>query len=143
MKKVESDLIKLAKDSEICRHEVISSAYLVEKLHILPLHNCCDICETKCDCKTDNCPNTHKAFLDLEETESEEEIERPVSDTERKLLRHKLLSYKYSLTDEAGLSIMEVNIIRGLDDTVIDSIVKMSSMLFTPDDIMKLFPIWS
>ena len=34
-------------------------------------------------------------------------MERPVSDKEKALLRHKLLSYKYSLTDQTGLSIME------------------------------------
>ena len=141
LSKVESDLIKLVKDSETCRHEILCSAYLNERSHIYPRHNCCDICETTCDYEADICPNKHIAFLELEETESEVEMERPVSDKEKALLRHKLFSYKYSLTNQTGLSIMEVDIIRGLIGSVIDSISNKSSMLFTTDDIMNFFPI--
>ena len=141
LSKVENDLIKLAKDSETCRHQILCSAYLTEKSAINPLHNCCDVCEVLCDCDTDICPNKHKAFIEPEVTEPEEEMERPVSDTEKALLKHKLHSYKFSLNDQ--LSIVEIDIVHGLTDTVIDNIVEKSSMLFTTDDIIRFFPIWS
>ena len=143
LSKVESDLIKLVKDSETCRREILCSAYLTKKSEIIPLHNCCDVCDITCDCKSDICPNKHKAFLEPQENESEDEMERPVSDAEKALLRHKLLSYKYSLTEQAGFSIIDVDVIQGLTDNVIDSIVSKSSKLFTSNDIMTYFPIWS
>ena len=89
------------------------------------------------------CPNKHKVFLETEESKSEEKMVRPVSDSEKALLKHKLYSLKYSLTDQAGLSIMDVDFIHGLTNDVVDSIVKKASILFTTDDIMKNFPIWS
>ena len=143
LNKVESDLVKLAKDTETCRHQILCSAYVSDKSQIQPLHNCCDVCETKCDCQTDICPNKHKVFLETEESESEEEMVRPVSNSEKALLKHKLYSLKYSLTDQAGLSIMDVDFIHGLTNDVVDSIVNKASILFTTDDIMKNFPIWS
>ena len=62
-------------------------------------------------------------------------MERPVNDTEKELLKHKRHSYKFSLTDQ--LSIMQIDVVHGLTDTVIDSIVEKSSILFTNDDIVS------
>ena len=143
LSKVETDLVRLVKDVEHCKHEIICSAYVDEKIPIVPLHNCCDVCESKCTCGTEICPNKHTSFQHLEDNDSDEEMERPVTESEKTLLKHKLMTYKYSLTDQAGLSIMHGDITHGLTDSIIDTIVTKSNILFTPDDIMKHLPIWS
>lgn len=46
------------------------------KTNIIPIHNCCDVCEKKCSCDDDTCPNTHNVY---QETKQEEEAEEEMS----------------------------------------------------------------
>lgn len=41
------------------------------------------------------------------------------------------------------MSVVCIDILHGLKDDVIKDIVKKCDILFTPDDVMKNFPIWS
>lgn len=51
LKRVDPVLVRLAKDNSKCRHELLCEAYLVAHSSISPLHNCCDVCDKKCECK--------------------------------------------------------------------------------------------
>ena len=143
LSKVETDLVKLAKDKNSCRHQLLCDSYLNERIPIVPLHNCCDFCENKCDCRTSICPYQHKAFIKvIDPPEFEDQMERPVSDIERKLLKQKWYSLKYALTDQAGCSYLEADI-HSLSESVITDLVEKCSLIFTVDNIMRIFPIWS
>ena len=96
LSKVETDLVKLAKDKQSCRHQLLCDSYSNERIPIVPLHNCCDFCETICDCGTSICPYQHKAFIKVHDPpEFEDQMERPISDIVRKLLKQKLYSLKF------------------------------------------------
>lgn len=85
LKRVDPVLVSLAKDNSKCRHELLCEAYLVAHSSISPLHNCCDVCDKKCECKHSECPCTHRSFLKDEcdtESSDDEEICRQVSMTE-------------------------------------------------------------
>jgi hypothetical protein len=45
--KVETDLVKLAKDNTECRRFTLCNSYL-NKSEIALIHNCCDVCEKNC-----------------------------------------------------------------------------------------------
>lgn len=59
LKRVESELVRLAKDDSKCRHELLCEAYLSPNKKILPSHDCCEVCEKSCNCKSDLCPRKH------------------------------------------------------------------------------------
>ena len=60
LKKIDTELIQLAKDSQ-CRHKILCDSYGCSNDKIVPLHNCCDICERNCCCEEETCPQTHLA----------------------------------------------------------------------------------
>lgn len=57
----------------------LCNAYAMEKANIIPIHNCCDVCEQKYSCGDDTCPNTQEAE---QEEEAEDEMSREVSEEE-------------------------------------------------------------
>lgn len=63
---------------------------------------------------------------------------RSVSDKEKKLIHDKLVFYKSQMSIDC---IIEV--VHGLTNEVLIKLVQSSDSIFTPDDIMKKFPIWS
>lgn len=143
LKKVECELVKLAKDNNECRRNNLCKAYAMKKANIIPIHNCCDVCEKKCSCDDDTCPNTHKVNQETEqEEEAEEEMSREVSEEDRKFLKQKLLALKYQMSVEYD-SVLQFELIYGLTDKVIDSVVEICHLIFNPDDVMKCCQIWS
>lgn len=144
LKNVESDLVKLCKDNAECRRKLLCEGYVHKAAIIIPLHNCCDICERNCECGHAECPRTHPAFNQhYEDADSdEEEMKRNTNDSEKSLLRHKLNLLKYELSDFHSTP-MITDVICGLTDEVIDNIVKYCDTLFSPDDVMRKFAIWN
>lgn len=63
---------------------------------------------------------------------------RSVSDKEKKLIHDKLVFYKSQMSIDC---IIEV--VHGLTNEVLIKLVQSSDSIFTPDDVMKKFPIWS
>ena len=141
LKKIDTELIQLAKDSQ-CRHKILCDSYGCSNDKIVPLHNCCDICERNCCCEEETCPQTHLATsLNQLYCTDQHIMERSVSDAERTLLKEKLLSFKFCLCD--SINLISGELMHGLTDKVIDDIVEKSNKVFIPDDIMNSFPIWS
>ena len=64
MKKVETDLVKLAKDNTECRRLTLGNSYLINTCELAPIHNCCDVCEKNCECSGEKYPNVHIATGD-------------------------------------------------------------------------------
>ena len=106
LSKVETDLVKLAKDKQSCRHQLFCDSYSNERIPIVPLHNCCDFCENICDCGTSICPYQHKAFIKVHE----DQMEKPVSDIVRKLLKQICILLNLYLTDQAGCSYLKADL---------------------------------
>lgn len=144
LKNVEFDLVKLCKDNAECRRKLLCEGYVHKAAIIIPLHNCCDICERKCECGHAECPRTHPAFNQRSEDadSDEEDMKRHTSESEKSLLHHKLNLLKYELSDFHSTQ-MITDVICGLTDEVIDNIVKYCDTLFSPDDVMRKFPIWN
>lgn len=141
LKKVDEELVKLVKDSK-CRREVLCSSYGCEVNTLIPLHRCCDICEQKCVCKSEDCPLSHPASQNKEYSSSTlQERPRDVSESDLISLRHKLKSLQWKLSDFS--SIVNPNLIHGLSDEVIDYIVKNVQHLYTPNDVLKSCAVWS
>lgn len=136
LKRVDGELVKLAKDDKACRHEMICSSYLEKHTRISPLHDCCDICEKTCPCETDDCPRVHPGFSKLTTSDSDscEEMHREVSDNERKILKEKLVTYRFNLS--SSTQVVDSNIIHGLTDDIIENLVKKCETVFTVDDVM-------
>lgn len=140
MKKVEADLIKLVKN-DVCRRHSLCNSYMTKNSEILPLHNCCDICETNCKCGQDICPNKHQFFCSEEQSSLDDEMIRDVSDQEKRLVKQKLDSLKIKLSFDQGIVLSEL--IHGLTNEVISGIVDKCHLIFTPDDVLKFCNIWS
>lgn len=138
LKKVDTDLVQLAKDTQ-CRRKVLCNSYLCIKEDINPLHNCCDVCEKECQCGGESCPATHPARM--ERKIYCPSMERTVSDQERVLLRDKLRALKFSLS--ISNTLLSSELMHGLTDDVIEDIVAKSDKLFSPYDILATMPIWS
>ncbi|VDI08593.1 Hypothetical predicted protein [Mytilus galloprovincialis] len=97
-------------------------------------------------CADEQCPRIHAALTVINDTESdssEEEIQRYVSDRERQLINQKLMSYKYTLTSAFSGFIVDSNVVPELTDEVVTNIVANCNTIYTCDDIMGKFPIWS
>ena len=142
LKKVESDLVKLAKNDSECRRYILCNAYLLDKTVISPIHNCCDICEKNCKCGEEICPNKHAASQYTEEDTQDEEMERDVSSQERRLLEQKLNALKYQWSIDVQ-TLIHSDIIHGLTQEAISDIVDKCAKIFTPDDVMKYCQVWS
>lgn len=138
LKKVDTDLVQLAKDTQ-CRRKVLCNSYLCNKDDINPLRNCCDVCEKECQCGGESCPATHPARMEREIYCPS--MERTVSDQERVLLRDKLMVLKFSLS--ISNTLLSSELMHGLTDDVIEDIVAKSDKLFSPHDILATMPIWS
>jgi superfamily II DNA helicase RecQ len=144
LKKVEIELVRLAKDDSKCRHETLCDAYLLSSKKITPMHDCCDVCEKRCECGNDICPRTHVgAMANTEESSSsvEDEMTRSISDREKQIILDKLQFYKSQLSTVEYTVKSEV--LHGLTNEVIQDIVKNSNVIFTPNDVIRKFPIWS
>ena len=146
LKKVESDLVRLAKDDSKCRHKLLCSDYMVKSVAVSPLHNCCDVCEKQCSCGGDECPRKHVATINVTmetESSSEDEMKRTVSKNELKLLKGKLESLRFQLTLSAAGTLVNSDVIHGFTEDILDDIVQKCNIIFTPDDVMHKFQIWS
>ncbi|XP_056016425.1 ATP-dependent DNA helicase RecQ-like [Ostrea edulis] len=145
LKKVEIEMVRLAKDDSKCRHEILCEAYLLPSKKILPLHDCCDVCESKCECKSDLCPRTHEGVRikneDNSSSDLEDEMTRFVNDRKKQLIHDNLLFYKSQMP--TADCIVKFEVLHGLTNEVIQKIVTNSNSIFTPDDVMRKYPIWS
>lgn len=65
---------------------------------------------------------------------------RSVSDKEKKLIHDKLVFYKSQMSIDC---IIDFEVVHGLTNEVLNKLVQSSDSIFTPNDVMKKFPIWS
>lgn len=66
---------------------------------------------------------------------------RQVSDNDRKILNQNIISYKHSMSFSACGGI--VDIIHGVTDELVTLILQKCDKVFTPDAVLKNFPIRS
>ncbi|KAK3099232.1 hypothetical protein FSP39_001299 [Pinctada imbricata] len=86
MKLVDRELLLMVKDSK-CRRNVLCTAYVTEKTSVTPSHNCCDLCEKKCQCGRSDCPGTHRAFQDVTiDSDDDTALQRTVTDEDLEIL---------------------------------------------------------
>ena len=83
------------------------------------------MCKKKCSCGNDQCPRVHDALTAYTaETElSDEEMERYVSDEDKKLINEKLMSYKFTLTSSAAGVIIDSDVLHGFTNEIVVQIV--------------------
>lgn len=99
----------------------------------------------KCSCGNEQCPRVHDALTayTAETDSSDEEMERYVSDEDKKLINEKLMSYKFTLTSSAAGVIIDSDVLHGFTNEIVVQIVQRCNSIFTPEDVMSKFPIWS
>ncbi|XP_033745061.1 putative ATP-dependent DNA helicase Q1 [Pecten maximus] len=142
--RVEGELVKLVKDDVTCRHKTLCDSYVTAHAPITPKHKCCDVCEKQCDCGEECCPDIHKVFTVHDDIEDEDvEMERDVTDEDKKILKHKLSVLKYSLESDLSNIVMKSEILHGITDQVIEDVVSSCHKIFTTSDVLKMFPVWS
>lgn len=141
LKKIDPELVQLAKDSQ-CRRKILCNSYACSFQEVVPIHKCCDICEKKCSCGEETCPEAHPATKSTSQCSclSPNLLERSVTHGDRMFLREKLIAYKFSLCDSTNL--ISNDLLHGLTDKLIEDIVGKSNVLFTAADIINSFPIW-
>lgn len=123
---------------------MLCAAFQTKHCELTPLHACCDICEKKCTCDCDDCPQSHAAVKDSDDAKSSEgEMIRDVSSEERLLLNQKLETLQFSLSDRASGGLINPEVVHGFTKEIVKDIVAKCQVLFTAEDMMEKFPIWS
>jgi superfamily II DNA helicase RecQ len=140
LKRVEEELVQLAKDTK-CRREILCSSYGCKLDQVVPMHMCCDICEKSCKCDDLNCPNTHPAHLFELKEDQVDHMCRDVNSADRVLLKQKLDALQFKLSNFS--TVVKSELIHGLSVDVIDYVVQHVENIFTPEDIMKNCAVWS
>lgn len=74
---------------------------------------------------------------------SEDEMIRDVSSEERLLLNQKLETLQFSLSDRVSGGLINPEVVHGFTKEIVKYIVAKCQVLFTAEDIMEKFPIWS
>ncbi|KAK3108745.1 hypothetical protein FSP39_014687 [Pinctada imbricata] len=145
LKHMEPELIRFAKENSVCRRKLFCLAFQTNCEELTPLHICCDVCEKMCKCTLESCPETHVAMRSKEVSESSDEdmMQRNVSDKDRQILSTKLESLYFSLSEEAKGGLLNGELVHGLTTELITNVVSKCDVLFTPEDVMHMFPIWS
>ncbi|XP_061190406.1 putative ATP-dependent DNA helicase Q1 [Saccostrea echinata] len=144
LKHVEPELVRIVKDNSVCRRNILCNAFQTKHYELTPLHACCDVCEKKCKCQLDTCPESHVAMKDDDEGGSSgDEMERNVSVEERRLLTQKLESLQFTLSDRSSGGLLNSELVHGFTKELVKDMVSKCHVLFTAEDIMQKFPIWS
>lgn len=68
-------------------------------------------------------------------------MKKYTNESEKSSLHHKLNLLKYELSDFHSTPMITADVICGLTGDVIDNIVKNCDLVFSPDDVMRKFPI--
>ncbi|XP_056004812.1 uncharacterized protein LOC130050092 [Ostrea edulis] len=139
LKRVEEELVQLAKDSK-CRREILCSSYGCKREKVIPMHMCCDVCEKSCKCEL-NCTDTHPALLFELQEENTNHMSRDVNSADRVLLKQKLDALQFKLSNFSTL--MKSELIHGLSNDVIHYVVQHVEQIFTSEDILKNCAVWS
>ena len=53
------------------------------------------------------------------------------------------MSYKFTLTSSAAGVIIDSDVLHGFTNEIVVQIVQRCNSIFTPEDVMSKFPIWS
>lgn len=133
--------------SDTCRRMILQEHFTPDvrnTLPVFPKHLCCDICATSCECL--NCPSFHVSLL----TDLQEDIElcaavskcelmscHIVSEFQRNKLHDKLKEYRESCLVNNVPSLLNVGILSGLSDSLIDSIVNNVHYIGNIEDLMS------
>ena len=108
-----------------------------------PAHNCCSFCARTCECDGDSCSAEVWSFeKDSQDSqESSTTRTRDVSNMDRQDLREALQEVAMHLNKQ-GLSIDHTSS-HGFSEELISDIVSKCSSIFTIDDILSTFPVFS
>lgn len=133
--------------SDTCRRMILQDHFTPDvrnTLPVFPKHLCCDICATTCECL--NCPSFHVSLL----TDLQEDIElcaavskcelmscHILSEFQRNKLHDKLKEYRESCLVNNVPSLLNVGILSGLSDSLIDSIVNNVHYKGNIEDLMS------
>ena len=148
LKKVEPELVHLMTNKDICRRKVLTDSYVSTSTQSVILHNCCDICASRCNCNLHVCPNTHPFVTFNSKSEDDEaivhddEMKRSVTNEELQLLKFKLNTYQYYIMENEP-KIVGSDILYGFDDNSIRQIIECAEYIFTAEDVMERCSIWS
>ena len=108
---------------------------------ITPMHDCCSNCVSLCTCTGDGCNEDVEQFQKDETDEKHLGLARPVTSEDREVLKEALEEVKTQQTVKT--SCMGSVCCHGFSDQLIDDVVKDCSAIFTIDDIMVHFPVYS
>lgn len=107
---------------------------------LTPLHNCCSNCSANCKCEGDSCSAPELTFeADLKTAEEEEQtsMTRAVIVTEKGYVRDALLEIHTRFKKQSSLEA------HGFSLDLVDKLTENCHKLFTVNDILMNFPVFS
>lgn len=150
-----ADISTVATDSstrEFCLLNTCRREYLLkhftpeyeENTQGISLCMCCDNCKLNCECG--NCPADVAAVLDLDEgalinavNMLDEPLVREVQDVQRMEMKVKLYELRAKLLGDTSTSMLNIGLITGLSDRVINDIVANAHYIFSVEDILAQY----
>lgn len=113
---------------------------------VMPMHDCCGICEIDCKCGGETCTGNTLPFNAKHSDDSAECVtpafHRDVSTEDREALSCALLGLKEQY-DSEGLSVFDPVSTHGFSSSLVEAVVNNSENIATIDYIMDTFPIYS
>ena len=100
-KNIKKDVKDYTKNTELCRRSMLLKIFGALENSIAPLHQCCDVCQSSCDCGS--CPPIHK-FQNIqlmEEVLNANEIVN-LSEFGKTVLKQKLLALREEYKENAA-----------------------------------------
>ncbi|XP_062567161.1 ATP-dependent DNA helicase RecQ-like [Saccostrea cucullata] len=133
--------------AETCRRVLLQEFFTPDvnkSLPVTPKHLCCDNCCKTCECL--NCPPLHDSLLsDFEENAAlhaatlncELVMCHTVSEGQRNKISEKLKEYREICLEDSGPSLLNVGILTGLSDSLIDSVVSNVHYIGSIEDLLS------
>lgn len=118
---------------------------------VVPAHNCCDICSTKCDCGSPECGNHWRLLDDDVSSETLESVDtctptssRLVDQSQKHELTQKLLDFQKRLINklDGKKSVSCPNVVLEFNKFHIRQVLANCHLLFSLKDVFEHIEIW-
>ncbi|XP_062567361.1 uncharacterized protein LOC134229631 [Saccostrea cucullata] len=130
--------------TQSCRRKFLVQHFTPENTTCVEdVHTCCDICKSSCSCSA--CPDLHPSCLIIEDkdmvqalAESENRTFRTVTHTQRLSIKRKIEELRRKMVSDLNIntSILNIGLLTGLSEKVIEDIVSNVHYIFAIEDIL-------
>ena len=147
----EKDMKELLQSNRCRRQDLLRNFSAQTESKVIPGHNCCDICSTKCDCDSPECGNHWSLLDDDVSSETLESVDictptssRLVNHSQKHELTQKLLDFQKKLIDklDGKKSVSCPNMLLEFNKFHIRQVLANCHLLFSIKDVFEHIEIW-